>query len=257
MLRLALALSLAILPFAAKADSDVDRLYDAMGLPALLAAFAADGAASAQSVNDGFLGGQGGDVFAETVRRLYDVDRLNPILREGLKEALDAAVAARALVFFETEMGARIIRIEVEARNAMSDEALEAAAMRAADIPDPDVVEMLDIRDLVARNTDITLDAQSGFFSGMQSAAPGAPAPDIEGQRGQVTERTRAWITGYYMLVASALEEHDLSTYSAFWETDVGQALDEALFVAFEALYVDLSFALGQMVGRLMPQNEL
>lgn len=256
MLAAAFAISLAALPV--KADSDANRLLDAMGVPGLLRAFAEDGRQAAQDLDAGFLGGQGGDVFAETVRRLHDPARLEPGLRASFASAIDPQVARQALVYFESDQGQRIAEVEVQAREAMVDDDVEAQVKAATSEADDRVLRLLSARNLVDRNTDISVAAQIAFFEGLVAAGGlSDQAPDVDGRRGIISEDTRAWLTGYYMLVASVIEPNDLDTYIAFWETDVGRAVDEALYVAFEEAYVALSFGLGQAVGRLLPQNEL
>lgn len=257
MRRLVLAFTIWLTACAAQADSAGDRLFDVMGIPALIAAFAEEGSRSIPDLDAGFLGGQGGDVFAATAQRLYDPARMEAELRAGFIALVDPQQARQAEVFFTSDQGQRIVTLEVQARQAMVDEALEDAAKAASDNATEDVLRLISIRDLVEVNTDITMAARFAFYEGLWSAAPGGDTPDIEGQRGIVAEETRAWITGYYMLVASALEDNDLETYNAFWETDVGQGVDTALSQAFEDSYVTLSFGLGQVVGRLMPQNDL
>lgn len=240
-----------------RAETQVDRLVNAMGIPDLIASFAEDGMASAAELDDTFLGGQGGDVFAETVRRLHDPARMEAELRAAMAAALDPRVAEQALVFFESEQGARIVALEVEARRAMVDDTVEEAAKAAADKADDAVLRLVSVRDLVEGNTDISMAAQAAFFDGLAFASGTADTPDIEARRGAIAEDTRRWVTGYYMLVASALPSGEMDIYVAFWETDVGQAVDKAMYAAFEASYVTLSYALGQAVGRLMPQNDL
>ncbi|MEL6884272.1 MAG: hypothetical protein AAFP87_07160 [Pseudomonadota bacterium] len=240
-----------------RADTAASRLVDAMGIPALIVSFTQDGMASARDLDASFLGGQGGDVFFETVRRLHDPARMEAELRAAMTAALDPAAARQALVFFESDQGTRIIELEVEARRAMVDDALEEAAKAAADNAGDAVLRLLSVRDLVDGNTDIAVAAQAAFFDGLAFASGTSDRPDIESRRGVIAEETRQWLTGYYMLVASALPEDDFDTYIAFWETEVGQAVDDAMYAAFETSYVSLSYGLGQAVGRLMPQNDL
>lgn len=257
MRRVLIAFALSVTALSARAETAVDQLFDAMGMPAMVSAFAEDGRRGAQDLDAQFLQGQGGDGFADTIDRLHDPERLVAALRSGVAETLSPDVARQALVFFDTDMGARIVRLEVEARRAMRDDTVEAAALAAAPRAGPDVRAMLEVRDLVARNTDISMAAQVAFWAGLSAAAPTQEVPDIEARRDAIGARSRDWVTGYYMLVASALEEHDLTTYTAFWETDLGVTLDTALGDAFEAMYRDLSFATGQTVGRFLPENEL
>ncbi|WP_415920454.1 hypothetical protein [Tateyamaria sp. SN6-1] len=240
-----------------QADGVANRLFDAMGLPGLISAFAEDGRQSMQAIDRNFLGGDGGDVFYETARRLYDPARMEAELRTSFAAQVDPADAEQALVFFDSAQGQDIVRLEVEARAAIVDESVEAAVRAQASNANDAVLRLLEVRDLVAVNTDIAVAARLAFFDGLLAAAPGMDVPDVDGQRAAIEDETRAWITGYYMLVGSALEANALDTYAAFWETDVGQGVDAALSTAFEESYVALSYGLGQVVGRLLPQNDL
>ena len=257
MRRLALSLAFCVFALTAQADTEGERLFDAMGIPALVAAFAEDGRQTIPEIDAGFLGGQGGDVFFETAQRLYDPARIEAELRSSFIRRVDPQDARQALVFFDSAQGQRIVELEVQARQAIVDDAVEAAAKAASDSPGAEVERLSSVRDLVEVNTDISVAARFAFYDGFHAAAPSTDTPDVEGQRGTIAEETRAWITGYYMLVASAVEDDDLDIYAAFWETDVGQGVDAALSQAFEESYVALSYGLGQTVGRLMPQNDL
>lgn len=254
---LALAGAVWLSALAAQADTASNQLFNAMGIPGLIAAFAEDGRETIGDINSSFLGGQGGDVFLETAQRLYDPARMEAELRASFAQLVDPADARQAVVFFDSTQGQRIVELEVQARQAMVDDALEDAAKAASNDAGDDVLRLISVRDLVEVNTDIAMAARRAFYDGFLAAAPSTDAPDIEGQRGMVAEDTRAWITGYYMLVASAMEDDDLDTYTAFWETDVAQRVDAALSDAFEQSYVSLSYGMGQIVGRLMPQNDL
>jgi len=255
---LASALMLVLGTSAALASTETDRLIDALGIPALIAAFSTEGIEAGAAINDGFLDGQGGDVWTETVRRLYDPARLEAELRSGFAASLDPAVTAQALLFFESDLGVRLVEFEVQARQAMLNPELEAAARAAPSAASDTITAFLAVRDLVARNADATLAAQAAFFAGLASAASRpVPVPDIEAQRENVMAETESWLRGYYALAQSPLSADDVAIYTAFWETDVGQALDDALFKAFGASYASLSYGLGQAAGRRLPQNEL
>lgn len=254
---LVLAVLLNCAAVGAWAQDAVDQLFDASGMPALIAAFAEDSRLGARALDDSFLRGQGGDIFADTIDRLHDRDRLTETIRAGVRARLDPSVAAQALSFVDSEMGQRIARLEVEARQAMSSDEVEAAALAAAQRAGEDIVAMIELRNLSERNADISFNAQVAFWAGVAATAPDFDVPDMDAQREGITTRSRDWVTGYYMLVASAFEEDDLATYTAFWDTEVGEAWDNAVSEALEEMYTELSFATGQAVGRLLPQNEL
>ncbi|MEP1352979.1 MAG: DUF2059 domain-containing protein [Tateyamaria sp.] len=256
-LRAALS-ALAFSASAALASPQTDQLVDAMGIPALIAAFSTDGIENGTAVDKGILNGQGGNVWAETVRRLYDPVRLEEEIRGAFAENLEEQVAAQALLFFESDVGARIIDLEVQARQAMLNPELEAAATAAPSAGNAAITEFLEARNLVERNTDAAMTAQTAFFAGIaETSAQFMPPPETDEQRALMQAETERWLRGYYALAQSPLSEDDVAIYTAFWNTEVAMALDDVLFEAFANSYATLSFGLGQAAGRLLPQNDL
>lgn len=243
---------------AALANPDTERLLDAIGLPDLIAVFAIEGQEAGAAIDDGFLNGQGGAVWDETVRRLYDPQRLEQEMRAGVVAELDGDMAAQALMFFDSDLGQKIVELEVQARRAMLDPALEARAKSASSANSNAITRFLEARNLVVRNTDVGVSSQTAFFAGLTATSPSQDAlPDPEARRDTIRTESEAWLRGYYALAQSPLSEDEVAIYTAFWETDVGKALDDALFSAFANSYETLSFALGQAAGRLSVQNEL
>jgi hypothetical protein len=242
----------------AMANPDIDRLVDAMGMPALVRAFAAEGEMSAARLDSEFLNGTGGAVWAETVRKLYDPVRLEEELRSGLVQELDPEVARTALLFLESDLGQRIVALELQGREAMLDSDVKEMAEAAGALAGPQVTDFIALRNLTERNTDAAIAAQTAFFEGMAATITSAFAPpDIEEQRPNIMQDTRIWLTGYYALVQSALSDSDIETYTDFWRTEVGATLDDTLFEVFGQSYIALSYGLGQAVGRLIPPSEL
>lgn len=254
----AFCLAIALSASGAFASPQTDQLVDAMGIPELIAAFSSEGIENGAAVDAGILNGQGGNVWAETVRRLYDPLRLEEEVRSAFAETLDDDVAAQALLFYQSDIGARVIELEVQARQAMLNKDLEAAATSAPSAQSDAITEFLEARDLIARNTDAAMAAQSAFFAGMAATSTQpAPPPETDAQRELMMAETERWLRGYYALAQSPLSPDDVAIYTAFWDTDVATALDDALFEAFGTSYATLSFGLGQAAGRLLPQNEL
>ncbi|MBY5932532.1 DUF2059 domain-containing protein [Tateyamaria omphalii] len=252
----AVTLSFGLMAQAALAD--VDRLLDAMGVPQLIEAFVAEGRDAGQSIDNAFLNGQGGAVWADTVTRLYDPQRMESELRSVMAEELDAGIAEQALLFFESELGTRIIALEVEARHAFLNDTVEEAAKSAPTASGEMVSDYLLTRNLIERNADVAVAAQAAFLDGMADASGlSDDPPDMERLRARVLVDTESWLRGYNALVQSALSEDDIAIYISFWKTEVGAKVDDALFLAFGQSYTTLSYALGQAAGRLLPQNEL
>lgn len=251
-------LSLALWFFAQSAWADVDRLIDAMGIPDLISAFVTEGASAGQSIDEGYLNGQGGDIWADTVRRVYDPARIEAELRTVMSAQLAPDVAEQALLFFESDLGERVIALEVQARQAFLDKTVEEAAKSSPSARGDAVTDYLASRDLIERNTDVAVAAQAAFLHGMsESSGREAEALDMHQLRARILVDTERWLRGFNALAQSAMKDDDIAVYTAFWETEVGVAVDDALFHAFGQSYTTLSYALGQAAGRLLPQNEL
>lgn len=243
---------------ASHASPDTDRLLDAMGIPSLMQAFSVDGQVAGEAINKAFLNGQGGDVWAETVRRMYDPARLELEMRSAMAATVDRDTALQAALFFESELGQRVVDLETQARRAMQSPELEAVARAAPSGRSAQLSGFLTIRDLVERNTKASLTAQAAFYDGM-ALTSGQPdiRPDFKTQYDEIEAETESWLRGYFALAQSPLSQDEVAIYTAFWDTDVGRTLDDALFAAFADSYKTLSFGLGQAVGRLLPQNDL
>lgn len=251
-------LSLSCWMLAQAAWADVDRLIDAMGVPELIAAFVAEGVEAGDAIDEAFLNGQGGDVWADTVRRLHDPSRMEIELRTVMAEELNPDAAEQALLFFESDLGERIIALEIQARQTFLDDTVEEAAKSSPAANGDRVTDYLASRDLIERNTDVAVAAQAAFLNGLSNGSGRSEdAPDLDQLRARILVDTESWLRGYNALAQSAMTDDDIAIYTAFWETDVGGAVDDALFLAFGQSYTTLSYALGQAAGRLLPQNEL
>ncbi|WP_299297828.1 DUF2059 domain-containing protein [uncultured Tateyamaria sp.] len=237
--------------------ADVDAVVDALGVPELIRIFASEGAESGAFVDEAYLGGQGGDVWAETVRRLYDPTRMEQEMRAVMQAQLDPDMAEQALLFLQSDLGAKAIALEVQARQAFTDDTVEAAARSAPSAQSEQVTKYLGARALVARNTDVGVAARIAFFEGLIDGAGTGDLPDTDALRAAIAEDSEGWLRGYYALIQSAMTADEVAVLTAFWKTDVGDAVDDALFEAFGQSYVTLSYAIGQAAGRLAPQNEL
>lgn len=279
--RLALAALLALsVPLAAEtasepasAEASVSRLGEVMQLDALFQVLREEGLAHADQIEaDMFPSGGGGD-WHEAVSRIYDVGRLH----KGFTEALEAALAkdpeavAGIIAFYDTDLGQRILGLEVEARRAFLDTAAEEAAQVAADdaaaARDPKVAlirRMIEASDLLEMNVAGALSGNLAFMTGMASTgAYGTAMPqdqilsDVWAQEDQIRADTSTWLYSYLGLAYHPLTEAELKTYVEFWESPAGQRLNAALFTAFDVVFRDISTELGRAAGRAMQGRDI
>lgn len=255
------------------AEVSVDRLAKVMQLDALFQVLRDEGLAHADEIaTDMFPSGGGGD-WSAAVSKIYDVATLNTRFTAALDKALaaDPQAVEGIIAFYDTELGQRILGLEVEARRAFLDTAAEEAAQVAADdasaTRDPKVAlirRMIESSDLLEMNVAGALSGNLAFMTGMESTGVyGTAMPkdqilsDVWAQEDQIRADTSTWLYSYLGLAYHPLTEAELKSYVEFWESPAGQRLNAALFTAFDEVFRDISLQLGVAAGRAMQGRDI
>lgn len=255
------------------AHEAAQRLADTLQIAPILEVMRDEGLDYARTMQDDMLGGQGGERWQAVVGLIYDLSRMRARFDEVfLREmAADPAATAAAQAFFEAEPGRTIIRLEVEARRAMLEEAAEDAAkvtaQDMAEARDPrldQIRRLIEANDLVESNVMGALNANLSFYRGMASVGGFAEGmteedmlADVWAQEEDVRKETTDWLIPYLALAYAPVSDSDLEAYIAFSETPAGGKLNAALFAAFDALFVDLSQDLGAAAARQMQGQDI
>lgn len=278
--RLALAIFLAFAPPALSetaaeapvAPATVEHLTDVMQLDALFQVLRDEGLAYGDALEADMFPSGGGGEWDSAVSRIYDATRLQDDFVTALDRALapDPAAVAEITDFFASDLGQRILGLEVEARRAFLDTAAEEAAQVAADdaaaAKDPKVAQlrrMIEAADLVEMNVAGSLSGSLAFMTGMAASGGYGDLPqdqlmsDVWGQEDQVRADTSTWLDSYLGLAYHPLTESELETYIKFWESPAGQTLNGALFAAFDAVFRQVSLDLGKAAGRAMQGSDI
>lgn len=255
------------------AGVQADRLGEVLQLDALFEVLREEGIAYGKTLETDMFPSGGGADWAATVERIYDIPRLRGAFDRALQEQLgtDPATVDEIARFFGSDLGRRVVGLEIEARRAFLDEFAEEAARVAADdaasARDPKVAQigrMIEAADLLEMNVAGSLSGNLAFMTGM--AGTGAygrtlPEDEILGEVWAQEEQTRAdtstWLQAYLGLAYGPLTEAELDSYIAFWESPAGQRLNAALFTAFDRTFRQVSFDLGVAAGRAMQGRDI
>jgi Uncharacterized protein conserved in bacteria (DUF2059) len=210
----------------------------------------------------------GGAAWKATVAGFYDLPliraRFNQVLRAKL--AQDPATLQAIIAFYDSELGQRVVGLEIEARRAFLDiaaeEAARVAAEDAASAKDPKVAlirRMIEAGDLLEMNVAGSMTGTLAFMSGMaDSGAYGANIPeeqvisDAWGQEDATRADLSTWLYAFLGLAYAPLTEAELQSYVEFWESPAGQRLNTALFAAFDEAFRTVSYDLGHAAGTAM-----
>ncbi|WP_246039823.1 DUF2059 domain-containing protein [Sulfitobacter sabulilitoris] len=260
---------LMLLAAPAWADARVTLLMERLHLAEIVDIMRDEGLDYAQSLDEDMLAGQGGAFWNAQVTRIYDRARMMEMVREGLRNGLSPQQVDRALLFFDSDLGRRIVTLEVAARAAMVDEAVEEAArgtyLRLRNEHDPrldPIDRFVAANDLLDRNVTGAMTSNMQFYRGI--AEGGAidmteqeMLADVWEQEQAIRDDTEGWLYGYLLLAYEPLETGDIEEYVAFSQTATGRALNAALFAGFEAMYRDISYALGRAVALSAHSSDL
>jgi Uncharacterized protein conserved in bacteria (DUF2059) len=274
--RLALAAFVAFsVPLAAEtaqtapvAEVSVADLGKVLQLDALFGALREEGLKHGEDLAVDMLPDGGGAAWEAELARIYEMDAVRSRFDAALTEQLGAEPEALKdiVLFFDSDLGQRILGLEIEARRAFLDTAAEEAARVAAEdaasAKDPKVAlirQMIEAGDLLEMNVAGSLSSTLAFMTGMaDSGAYGANLPDdqIRSDTWAQEEATRTdlstWLYSYLGLAYAPLTEAELRAYVTFWESPAGQRLNAALFTAFDRAFRKVSYDLGHAAGTAM-----
>lgn len=267
------SLALLSLPAAAQdgADAKVDALFEALGLPEMLLIMQEEGQSYGMTIaTDMFPGGDSAG-WAAAVTQIYDAEMMYEEVRGAFGEALEGDDIDAMLAFYTSEPGETIIDLEVSARRALLDDAVDAAAKDNAVIAMTDatprylmVQDFVEANDLIESNVVGALNSNYAFYMGLIDGGAGLPGvtsdtalQDVWAQEPEIRSSTTEWVYSFLLMAYQPLSDEDLATYIAFSETEAGQDINSALFESFNGMFDDISRALGLAASRFMVSQEL
>ena len=105
---------------------------------------------------------------------IYDGEVMHDTARAEFNAVMEGADVASMLAFFQSEPGQSIIELEVSARRALLDDAVDVASKEAAKIAQTDnterfqlIVDFAAANDLVETNVAGAMNANMAFYTGL------------------------------------------------------------------------------------------
>ncbi len=232
-----------------------------------------EGVQNARSLGEDLFGNAEDPAWAQALDRVYSVERMNSVYAQALAPLLtkDPALVADVSDFLGSDLGVRVIGLELEARRTALDPiAMGAAKQMLAEVKQTDkerfaLIERLVLAgDLIEGNVSSGLNANVAFARSIAAAsAPGAAMDEREMLAAvwAQEEEIRASIADYiYPLMALAyapLTVEELTSYVEFFESGPGKRFNAAMVAAYNPVMIDLSAELGHEAGRLMSGQAL
>lgn len=238
------------------------RLYERLRLDDVVDALIREGGDYGDSLHADLIPDVDADAWREEVARIYDRETLRGLMRDRIRTGMRGQDLSGPLAYFDTATGRELIALELSAREVLADPVLlQASADRfryllaERDARARIIDRMVRAGDMVAFNVAGTLNANLMFYRGMKEGGALALSDeqmihDVWSQEAVVRTEAADWIYGVSLLAYEPLKVPDLRAYAAFWETPAGQALNVALFAAYDDVYAHVSLQLGRAVAR-------
>lgn len=256
--------------FAAGA-AEVDDLAQALKLDETVEVMRAEGLAYGDSLAEELFPGRGGESWQKEVARIYGAERMSGAITEALGAGLTADEVDRLTAFFESEIGAKIIGLEISARRALLDEAVEEASVehleKMIEAEDPRLDQLRaysDANGLVEENVTGAMNANYAFYQGLRAGgafpfdmSDAEILADVWEQEADIRQDTAEWVLSYLAMAYRPLTDDELDDYIALSQTPAGQALNRALFDGFEVLFSEISHELGMAASRYLASEDI
>jgi len=248
-------------------------LAEALDLPELFEILRDEGVDYGARLEEEMFPGRGGARWNMAVTKIYSADAIYQPFLDRLEAELTALDADRdaILAYLTSDEGARIVGLELDARRAFLDDGIrEAAEERAAEMSVGEgaryalLQEFVAETDMLEANVSNAMNASLAFYRGM---AEGGALPTDMGERdmldmvwaqeADVRAETESWVYAYLATSYAPLDDAALSRYVAFYETEPGRDLNQALFAAFDTVFTEVSRALGRAAALQLVAQDL
>jgi len=263
---------LLLLAGSAKADetqAQFEALLNALQIEETVHVMHDEGVAYGKEVGADMLPDADAVSWQRVVNRIHDADKMRALVERGFADALAGEDLTPMLDFLQTPRGQNIVGLEIAARRAFLDSAVEEAARdrleqrRDENAPVLEQISQL-IRDsdLIERNVTGALNSNLMFYNGLVDGGALEMSQDdilsdVWSQEDTVREDARDWMNAFLLMAYEPLEPEDLQAYVEFYRTPAGRVLNRAMFDAFNRMYEELSYILGRAVARHMQSEKL
>ena len=260
-------------PTEGTAMAEALALTETMKIGAIVDVLRLEGIDYGLSLEDELFPGRGGPAWRMAVELIYDTATMRARFDRAFaaEMARDPAAIAAAQAFFGDARGQRLLTLEIEARRALLDEAVEDAArataedMAAGDDPRMGLLRRFaEANDLIEANVQGALNANLAFYRGMvEAGAMGDDTTeeqmlaDVWAQEAEIRSETEDWLFPFLTLAYGPVSDADLQAYTDYSLTPEGKRLNLALFAAFDAVFTAISHDLGRAAARQMMGEDI
>lgn len=244
----------------ANAQAQVTLTMDHLKLSELIHIMRSEGLEYAATLNIEMLNGQGSAVWEDQIGAIYDTQLMSEVVRKEIATIPENQLR-QINQFYGSNLGAKIVDLEIAARIAMTDNDIRNIAednYQIALAQDPKSLLQVNLivseGDLIERNVTAALTSNYRFYLGLVDggsfdASEQEVIEQTWEQEDEIRLNTVKWMMGYLLLSYQSLDEAEMIELINFKKTRAGRALNAAIFDGFGAMYGDISYTLGRAVA--------
>ncbi|SLN34529.1 hypothetical protein ROA7450_01562 [Roseovarius albus] len=266
---LATALVLHLTPAQAAEEEEIAQLIEVLKFHETAEIMREEGQKYGAEIAVEMLGGTNLASWQQQVSRIYDVDKMNTLVAAHFKAEVGDLNLAPAVAFFTSDLGAEITTLELAARRAFLDDEIEDEAIEQyldrkddEDVLIGQIATIIDDSDLIELNVMGGLNANFMFYRGLAEGgaldmSESDMLADVWAQEEGIRTDTEEWINAFLLMSYEPLGQDQLQSYIEFYRTETGQKLNHAMFAAFDQMYDEISYLLGQAVAQQLQSEQL
>lgn len=203
------------------------------------------------------------------VAQIYDPRKMAQVVTQGFEDALEGKDLDAVIAFYSSDIGQEVVALELSARRVFLDADAEAAAMEAYSVAQDlgsDLIEQVDTlisdSDLIEYNVMGALNSNLMFFRGLVDGGAFEMSEedmlaDVWAQESEIRATSKDWLGAFLLLAYRPLDADALEAYAEFYRSPEGRMFNAAIFEAYDQMYEELSYLLGQAVADQMSGEEL
>lgn len=242
---------------------------DTIGVPDMIEIMRDEGLSYGAELADQMVPGGSNSSWISTVNRIYDAEKMQATVAQAFYTVLADVDLAPLSSYFNSDDGQTVIGLELSARRAMADEAVEQSARDAYKSligSESTRLEAIDVfierQNLIEANVEGALNANFMFYKGLVDGeaiklSEQDILAEVWGQEGETRSDTTEWLFGYLLMAYGPLSDAQLAEYDTLYNTDEGRALNRALFNGFNTMYDSISYGLGLAIAHQMAGEDL
>lgn len=256
---------------AAADTAQAEALFEALALPDIIEIMREEGIEYGAQIGTDLFPSQVGSPWSAAVETIYDAQKMHSSVKAAFIASLEGDDVESMTAFFTSDLGRDFVELEVSARRALLDDAVNDASKELAAIAEADktprfklVETFVQTNDLIETNVVGALNSNFAFYKGLMEGGAFDEVlteeqilSDVWDQEPDIRANTSEWIYSFLLLAYDPASDADLTAYTDFSRSDAGKQLNASLFDAFDDYFDEISNKLGFEAARMMTGAEL